>query len=46
MARRHLGQFFKVSIEYNMDEVDFTLAALNREYKREIEEMLSEKESR
>lgn len=37
MACRHLGQFFKVAIEYNMDEVDFTLAALNSEYKRGIE---------
>jgi len=33
MACRHLGQFFKVAVEYNMDEVDFTIAALNSEYK-------------
>ena len=37
MACRHLGQFFKLSIEYNMDEVDFTLVALNSEYKQGIE---------
>ncbi|MEG2917503.1 MAG: hypothetical protein RR891_07435 [Clostridium sp.] len=37
MASRHLGQFFELSIEYNMDEIEFTLATLNSEYKRGIE---------
>ncbi len=37
MACRHLGQFFKLAVEYNMDAVDFTLTALNSEYKQGIE---------
>lgn len=37
MACRHLAQFFQLAIEYNMDEIDFTLKALNSEYKEGIE---------
>lgn len=37
MACRHLAQFFQVSIEYNMDEIDFTLKALCSDYKKGIE---------
>lgn len=37
MACRHLGLFFEVSIEYNLDQIDFTLKALKSEYKKGIE---------
>lgn len=37
MACRHLAQFFQLAVEYNMDEIDFTLKALNSEYKEGIE---------
>lgn len=37
MACRHLAQFFQLSIEYNMNEVDFTLKALCSDYKKGIE---------
>ncbi len=37
MACRHLGQFFQIAIEYNLDEVDFTLKALCSDYKIGIE---------
>jgi hypothetical protein len=37
MACRHVAQFFQLAVEYNMDEIDFTLKALNSEYKEGIE---------
>jgi hypothetical protein len=37
MACRHLGQFFQLAVEYNFEEIDFTLKALNSEYKEGIE---------
>ncbi|MBU3107673.1 DUF3791 domain-containing protein [Clostridium gasigenes] len=37
MACRHLAQFFQIAIEYNMNEVDFTIKALCSEYKEGIE---------
>lgn len=37
VACRHLAQFFQIAIEYNMDEVDFVIKALNSEYKDGIE---------
>ena len=37
MACRHLAQFFQVSIKYNLEQVDFTLKALQSEYKEGIE---------
>lgn len=37
MACRHLAQFFSLCIEYNMDEVDFTIKALKSNYKKGIE---------
>lgn len=37
MACRHLGQFFQLAIEFNLDQADFTLKALNSEYKKGIE---------
>jgi len=37
MACRHLAQFFQIAIEYKLEEIDFTLKALNSEYKEGIE---------
>lgn len=37
MACRHLGQFFRISVEYNMEPVDFVIKALNSNYKEGIE---------
>ncbi|MBN1038795.1 DUF3791 domain-containing protein [Clostridium botulinum] len=37
MACRHLAQFFRISVEYNMDPVDFTIKALSSSYKEGIE---------
>lgn len=42
MACRHLAQFFKISVEYNMEPVDFAIKALNSEYKEGIEEFRSQ----
>ncbi|MGL5417707.1 MAG: hypothetical protein ACRDAU_18715 [Clostridium sp.] len=38
IACRHLGRFFKASIEYNLEPIDFILKALESNYKIGIEE--------
>lgn len=37
IASRNFGRFLKTSVDYNFEPVDFTLKALNSEYKRGIE---------
>lgn len=37
MACRHLAQFFQVAVKYNLDQIDFTLKALQSDYKKGIE---------
>lgn len=37
MACRHLGRFFKIAVEYNLDQVDFVMKVLKSEYKEGIE---------
>ncbi|MGL4848342.1 MAG: hypothetical protein ACRC28_05370 [Clostridium sp.] len=38
IACRHLGRFFKASVEYNLEPIDFLLKALESNYKIGIEE--------
>ncbi|MGL5646662.1 MAG: hypothetical protein ACRDDY_02330 [Clostridium sp.] len=38
IACRHLGRFFKASVEYNLEPIDFVLKALESNYKIGIEE--------
>ncbi|MGL4912331.1 MAG: hypothetical protein ACRC3Y_07855 [Romboutsia sp.] len=38
IACRHLGRFFKASIEYNLEPIDFILKTLESNYKIGIEE--------
>lgn len=37
VACRHLGRFFRISVEYNLEPIEFILKALKSEYKEGIE---------
>ena len=37
VACKHLGRFFKLCVEYNLEKIDFTMKALNSDYKKGIE---------
>lgn len=38
LACRHLGTFFKASVTFNLEPIEFILKALNSEYKEGLED--------